>query len=90
MGLLTSLILAMLWSFLISFLTYKLIHWQEPNILLKLIFGYGFGLYLSLPNFGLYNMNTLPPKEVKRTALIYVVSSLTFVITSTVFIFLAQ
>lgn len=82
-----SVVLTMVWASLISYLVHILIRWQDPNIVIKSIFGYGFGSYLSIPNFALFDQSTLPPEEVKRTAYIYVVSLVTFVFGSVILAF---
>ena len=79
-----SVALTMVWAFLISYLLHILIRWQNPNIVIKIIFGYGFGSYLSIPNFALFAQSTLPPEEVKRTAYVYVAALATFALGSVI------
>jgi hypothetical protein len=82
-----SVFLTMIWASLIWYMMHTLIRWQDPNIVFKIIFAYGFGSYLSIPNFGLFAQSTLPPEEVKRTAFIYIASLLSFAGLSIVFAF---
>jgi len=86
MPLLFSIVLTIGWAFLISYLLHILIRWQNPNIIVKILLGYGFGVYLAIPNFALFDLNTLPPEEIKRTAFIYGASLGMFILGS---IFLA-
>lgn len=53
-------LLCVLWGFLIGYLTHLFIEWREPNLVLKIIFGYCAGWYASLPDFGLF-------KKIKTT-----------------------
>jgi hypothetical protein len=42
----------------------------QPNIVLKILFGFLEGLYLSSPNFGLLNESTIPLEAEKRHKII--------------------
>jgi len=75
------------WASLIAYLLHVLIRWQDPNIFVKILFAYGFGAYLSIPNFQLFALSTLPPEEVKRTAFIYSTALLSFSVLSVTFTF---
>ncbi len=86
--LIMSFVLTMVWASLIAYLLHILIRWQNPNIVIKIIFGYGFGSYLSIPNFALFAQSTLPPEEIKRTAYVYVAALVTFVLGSLILAFL--
>jgi hypothetical protein len=37
-----------------------LINFFHPNLIIKIIFGYGAGLYVAIPNFGLLNESSIP------------------------------
>ena len=51
--------LCILWGVFVAFLLHSLIRWQNPNVWIKAIIGFGFGLYVSIPNFGLFNYSTI-------------------------------
>lgn len=85
-----SVLLCILWGISIAYLMYLLIIWQNPNIALKIIFGYCLGAYVSIPNYGLVNQSTIPENELAREymikllpLLIFIVSSIFFAITKT-------
>ena len=83
----TSTLLTILWALFIAFFINILCIWLNPNIIIKIFFAYGFGTYLSIPNFALFDTGTLPLHELKRTAFIYTISMITFVIISIGFAF---
>jgi hypothetical protein len=58
----------------------------QPGLLLK-VFGYGAGMYISVPNFGLLNESTIPEHGRHRHEFISVVPSLLFILASVVFAF---
>ena len=82
-----SVFIAILWAAIVAYLVHALIRWQSPNLVIKIIFGYGFGSYLSIPNFALFDQSTLPPEEIKRTAFLYVASLTGFAVGSVVLAF---
>ena len=79
-----ALIVSFLWGALLAYFVHILIRWQNPALIVKIIFGYGFGSYLAIPNFKLFDESTLPDEELKRTAFIYVVSILGFIMFSVI------
>ena len=76
-----------LWGAGIAYLLHLLIAWQNPNLILKIIFGYGFGLYISIPNYGLLNESSIPLIKKNRHLLIKAVPFFVFIITSILFAF---
>ena len=58
------------WGLAIALVIQELIRLLQPVLLLKAIMGYGLGLYLAIPNFGLVNESTIPPNARPRHTLI--------------------
>jgi hypothetical protein len=59
-------ILLTLWGIVVGFLV-GILDWNlKPNIILKIIFGFFEGLYLSSPNFGLLIKSTVPLEAQNR------------------------
>ncbi len=77
-----------LWGGLIAFLIHALILWNHPHWILKSIFGFGLGAYVSIPNFGLVAESTIPPEGLKRHNLISLLPLWTFILSSIGFAFL--
>jgi len=50
-------ILSLMWGGLIAVAVRALINWQEPNVIIKWIFGFGAGAYAAIPNYGLLSTN---------------------------------
>lgn len=68
------------WGTLIAFAMYSLIQWQQPGLILKVVFGYALGAYVSIPNFGLISESTIPQNEMTRHYMISLVPSIAYVI----------
>ena len=81
-------IASIFWGILISYLIHKLIIWQNPGLIIKIILGYGFGAYLSVPDYGLFNENTLSEEATIKHTIITFVSLGIFILSSIVFAFL--
>jgi len=64
---------------------HSLIHTWHPGLLLK-IFGYGAGVYVSVPNYGLFNEGTLPDSLRGRHLLIQVLPDVTYLVGSILFV----
>ena len=77
-----------LWAIVIALLVNIMIQWLQPPIIIRIIFGYFGGIYLSIPNYGLFNIDALPPQELKRTTYMHVASLVVFIITTTFVIFI--
>lgn len=77
-----------IWSLLVAYLLHILIQWQNPGLIIKIIFGYGFGAYLSIPDYGLFAKNTMSDEDQIRNTLITFVSLITFILLSIAFAFL--
>jgi hypothetical protein len=80
-----AILLCVIWGVLIAFLIHLHIGWLHPHWILKSIFGFAFGAYVSMPNFGLVDESTIPPHAIKRHELvsllplgIYILSSVSF------------
>ncbi len=78
-------IFGIIWGSGIAYVFRLLINKLEPNIVIKIIFGYGVGTYVSIPNYGLLAQSTIPNQaEIKHflisylPLLIYIVSCVIF------------
>jgi hypothetical protein len=70
------------WGAGIAVLVHELIRWKEPNWIVWLIFGYGIGAYVSIPNYGLVGEDTVPDVKRKRHLLISTVPLVAYVLTA--------
>jgi len=61
-----SLLLCLLWGALIAIIVRILINWQNPHIILAIIFGHLLGAYISIPNFGLFQGSSIPDDVISR------------------------
>jgi len=62
--------LCVIWGALVAYLIHLLIGWQQPHWILKWIFGFALGAYVSMPNYGLVAESTIPEHAFKRHELI--------------------
>jgi hypothetical protein len=60
----------LLWGAFIAYLLHLLIGWQNPGLVVKIIFGYLLAAYLSIPDYGLFNESTMPPSAVVKNTTI--------------------
>jgi hypothetical protein len=74
-----------LWGILIAYVTHVLIAWQHPYWILKWIFGFGAGSYVSSPNFGLIQEASIPDHAYHRHFTITNLPFLIFVLCSILF-----
>lgn len=88
MGIPFVIIFSIIWGMLIAYLVHILIIWQNPGLILKIIVGYGFGSYLSIPDYGLFNENTLTEEANIKHAILTFVGLGLFVLSTLVFSFL--
>jgi len=67
-------ILSVIWGCLITVAVRVLIDWQEPNAIIKWVFGFGAGAYAAIPNYGLLSTNlvriTVPQNPHERLLLL--------------------
>jgi hypothetical protein len=61
-----SALLCLLWGAAIALIVRLLINWQNPHIILAIIFGYLLGAYVSIPNFGLIQEPSIPAYAISR------------------------
>jgi hypothetical protein len=83
-----AIILCILWGVFVAFLLHSLIRWQNPNVWIKVIIGFGFGIYVSMPNFGLVSESVIPIGKIKRHQMIMNLPFLTFIASSIILSFL--
>lgn len=84
--LLITLVTLLMWGVATAFGIHELIIWLHPNLFIKIMFGWGAGAYVSIPNFGLFNEQAIPTDAKPRHTLIEVLPFITYVIASMVFI----
>jgi len=66
-----------IWGGLVAYVIHALIVWHHPYWILKWVFGFGVGSYVSSPDYGLISESTVPEQAMPRHTLI---SSLPFVV----------
>jgi len=85
-GFVVCIIICLLWSVGLAYGLRHFILSAQPGWLLK-IFGYGAGAYVSVPNYGLVDTSTIPPRERARHDFLTGVPPLIFAVASVVFAF---
>ena len=79
-----TIILCILWGFVIAFiLGWGIISWH-PNIIL-IILSYGAGAYVSVPNYGLLDVNSIPNDKLRRHYTIYLLPLMVYILFSLIF-----
>lgn len=78
---------SIVWGGLVALLMHALIVKLQPHWILKWIFGFAQGAYVSVPNFGLLAESTIPEHAVLRHEVISNLPLLVFIIASVVFAF---
>jgi hypothetical protein len=81
-------IFCVLWGCLVAYLTHLHIVWLHPHWILKCIFGFALGAYVSIPNFGLVDESTIPSHAFKRHELASAIPLWTYILLSIGFAFL--
>ena len=71
-----------IWGCLAAYLTHALIIWHRPHWILKWVFGFGVGSYVSSPNFGLVMESSIPDYAYPRHFTITNLPFLAFIIVS--------
>jgi hypothetical protein len=79
---------SIIWGGLVALLMHKLVVWQHPHWILKWIFGFAQGAYVSVPNFGLVAESTIPQEEMLKHNLIFTIPCLAFIVSSVLFAYL--
>jgi hypothetical protein len=59
-----------IWCALVALVIHGLIIEERPHWVLKIIFGFGLGAYVAVPNFGLIMESSIPEHAVPRHTLI--------------------
>jgi hypothetical protein len=75
------------WGGIVAVLVHRLIQWQQPGLVLKLIMGYALGAYVSIPNLGLIKETTIPEQANPRHTLISGVPLITYIFLVVAFAF---
>jgi hypothetical protein len=76
------------WGSLVAYGIHSLIVWQHPHWILKTIFGFALGAYVSIPNYGLVVESTIPDHAIRRHELISLLPLWIFILASIGFAFL--
>lgn len=67
------------WGALTAISVETLLHWLQPNVFVKWIFGYGAGVYAAIPNYGLVDEQTVPEHALPKHTAIKAVSLLVYI-----------
>jgi len=78
--------LCLLWGISVAYALRLFILATQPDWPLK-VFGYGAGAYISIPNFGLLDENTVPPSGMSRHVFIKGIPMLLYIGASVAFAF---
>lgn len=79
---------SIIWGGFVAYLIHLLIAWQHPHWILKWIFGFALGSYVSIPNYGLLQESSIPDHAMLQHSLISNLPYLTFIISSILFAYL--
>jgi len=66
-----SALLCMGWGIGVAYAIHALIAWQQPNIFVKIIFGFLLGAYVAVPNYGLVAESSIPPNAMPKHNMIF-------------------
>jgi len=80
--------LCLLWGAGLAFGIHSLIRWLSPNIVLRILMGFGVGAYVSKPNYGLVAESTIHGDAMPRHVLISNLPLVAFIAASIAFAFL--
>ena len=75
-----------IWGILVAACFRLLIGWQDPNLILRIVMGYGAGTYTSIPNYGLWENGNGP--NTNQDTIFSTVPFFTFVLASIAFAFI--
>jgi len=78
-------ILSIVWGGVVALCVRLLIDWQHPSIVVKIIFGFMLGAYVSVPNYGLFMESTIPPEAMAKHRLLSTLPFLSYIICSIYF-----
>ena len=82
---LITIVICIVFGFFASMLIHLLIILEQPNIIIKIIFGYLLGAYVSIPNFGLVDTSTIPEDKLHHHSLIGNSSLISYIISLILF-----
>ncbi len=80
-------LVCLVWGTAVAFGVHSLIRWLLPNIVLKIIMGFGVGAYVAIPNYGIAE-HTVPDELAPRHLLATGLPLLAFIAASIIFAFL--
>jgi hypothetical protein len=70
------------WGWLIASGVHGLIKFLQPSVAIKIIFGWGAGAYIAIPDFGLFAEQSLSAEARRRRVLIEVLSLISYIASS--------
>ena len=77
-----------LWGALVAYLIHLLVVWQHPHWILKWIFGFALGAYVSVPNYGLLAESSIPDHAKPQHLMISNLPFVVFIVCSILFAYL--
>jgi hypothetical protein len=77
-----AIIVCILWGALVALIIHGLIIEEHPQLVLKIIFGFGLGAYVSAPNFALLQEDSIPEHAMPRHELISLLPIWVFILAS--------
>ena len=83
-------VFCLLWGGIVAAAIHGLIIWQEPSWILRWIFGYALGGYVSIPNYGLVHEATVPDEAIRQHALLKSIPWVTYIVLSIALYFLLR
>jgi hypothetical protein len=72
---------SIIWGCVVAVLMFGLIRWQDPNIIVKIIMGYGLGGYVAVPNLGLVREDTISDEAKQRHELLSSLPVVAYILT---------
>lgn len=76
------LIECVIWGGLVAYLMHDLIIWHRPHWILRWVFGFGVGSYVSVPSFGLIRDDTIPEHARSRHEMVSMLPMWVFILAS--------
>jgi hypothetical protein len=76
------------WGIGVAYAMHALIAWQQPNIIVKIIFGFLLGAYVAVPNYGLVAESSIPPHAMPKHNMILTLPVFVYIASSVAFAWL--
>lgn len=68
------------WGFITAVAISYLIYEFDPNILVKIIFGFLMGCYIAIPNYKLFDESSIPAKALKKHKALSIIPLLIYIV----------